>query len=559
MSIFARIAIAAAILLAAMLALAGCASSPARNPAFPRGDLAELIVAEIAVARNELPLAARHYADLAMRSTQPEVLERAARLASDAQQPRLALKSAKRWMARSPDAIAAHELAASAALQLYQINAAATHLRRVLTLEPGGLERGLQRISALLSASDDVYAARKLAAVIAADHADSPAAQQFLGMAEANADDSSAAALSLSRAWRSRPTAELGWSLARALAIAGQEHAALELANAQVDRNGDAAGRLEHAMVLMLLRRFAAAQAELETILEEPQGGDEALRLLGRLKLQRGDLDVAEECFSRLIKRDHYVSDAFFYLGVIAERRTQDAAALRLYARVEDGGNVLAAMLRAAALLRRGGATDQAEQLLDSLLADVPLRTPQILAARAQLYADGNELQRGLELLNAAISTYPDNPELRFTRADLLDRSQQLQPALRELSELQRRRPDDPAALNALGYTLADHSLQLARARRLIESAYSQAPQSAAIRDSLGWVLFRSGKPRDALPHLTAAFAADGGAETGAHLGEVLWALDRRDEALRIWKQAGAENPRDRVLLATIARLRGSN
>ena len=152
---------------------------------------------------------------------------------------------------------------------------------------------------------------------------------------------------------------------------------------------------------------------------------------------------------------------------------------------------------------------------------------------------------------------YPDNFELHLKRAEMLERSDDLRAALRELGTLERRRPGDPTAMNALGYTLADHALQLPRARRLIEAALLQAPQSAAIRDSLGWVLYRQGQAREALPHLAAAFAVDRGAETGAHLGEVLWALDQHEEAQRVWEQASLDDPRDRVLRSTVARLTG--
>ncbi len=542
-----------------MFAIAGCASTPTEPPLAGESDLTNVIVAEIAAARNELPVAASRYAQIAGHSSAPEVLERATRLAADAQQPRLALRAAERWIGVAPGAIEAQEFAAGAALQLHQVPLAAAHLRRVLSLEPGGLEPGYRRVGDVLGASDDVYAARRAAEQVAADHADAVPALKLVGLAQASADDSSAAVANLAKAVRAAPTSELTWALARAMALAGQEREALELANAQADRVDDANGKLQHAAVLILLHREAAAQAELESLIDAPQGGPEALRLLGRLQLQRGALDLAEECFFRLVKSGHYIGDAFYHLGRIAERRGQDDAALRLYARVEEGESVYSAMLRAAALLRRNGAVDEAEGLLDGLLADAPTRAPQILAARAQLYADVDEQRRGLALLDGAIGTYPDSVELRFKRAELLDQSQQLRAALRELDRLQKQRPDDPAALNALGYTLADHALQLPRARRLIEAAFARAPQSAAIRDSLGWVLYRQGQPQQALAHLSAAFAADRGAETGAHLGEVLWKLNQREEARRIWEQARAEDPRDKVLLATLARLNGTH
>jgi Tfp pilus assembly protein PilF len=109
--------------------------------------------------------------------------------------------------------------------------------------------------------------------------------------------------------------------------------------------------------------------------------------------------------------------------------------------------------------------------------------------------------------------------------------------------------------MNALGYTLADHSRHLHRARALIEQAYAAAPKSAAIRDSLGWVLYRQGRAAEALPLLTGAFADEPGGDIGAHLGEVLWRLDRRAEAERIWTEARRIDTDSRLVQSTRKRL----
>ena len=82
-----------------------------------------------------------------------------------------------------------------------------------------------------------------------------------------------------------------------------------------------------------------------------------------------------------------------------------------------------------------------------------------------------------------------------------------------------KARPNDPAALNALGFTLADHTKNLSRARKLIERAHAAAPKNPAILDSLGWVYFRQGRSADALPYLKAAYADDHGGDIAAHLG----------------------------------------
>jgi Tfp pilus assembly protein PilF len=122
-----------------------------------------------------------------------------------------------------------------------------------------------------------------------------------------------------------------------------------------------------------------------------------------------------------------------------------------------------------------------------------------------------------------------------------------------------KTRPNDPAALNALGYTLADHSRELPRARRLIERAYAAAPKNAAILDSLGWVLFRQGHSAEAESYLRAAYADDRGGDIAAHLGEVLWQLGKPADAERIWSEAGVIDADNHLLAQTRKRLHAAS
>jgi Tfp pilus assembly protein PilF len=158
-------------------------------------------------------------------------------------------------------------------------------------------------------------------------------------------------------------------------------------------------------------------------------------------------------------------------------------------------------------------------------------------------------------VLDRGAAEYPDNVDIRYAIASTFDEQGKVKAALRELKEVLKARPDDPAALNAYGYTLADHNRELGRARALIERAHAAAPKNAAILDSLGWVLYRQGHGEQALPYLSAAFADDRGADIGAHLGEVLWQLGRRADAERIWTEASANDTDNRALNATRQRL----
>ena len=119
---------------------------------------------------------------------------------------------------------------------------------------------------------------------------------------------------------------------------------------------------------------------------------------------------------------------------------------------------------------------------------------------------------------------------------------------LRQVNEILVAEPDNVAALNALGYTLADRTDRYQEALELINRARAAAPDNAAIIDSYGWVLYRLGRKEEALTELRRAYALQKDAEIAAHVGEVLWVMGRRDEARRYFDEAREIDPDNRAL-----------
>jgi tetratricopeptide (TPR) repeat protein len=340
-------------------------------------------------------------------------------------------------------------------------------------------------------------------------------------------------------------------TLGRAQIMAGDAEGPLARAQEALEHQGTPANRLDYALLLMTAQRDSAASQQLEILTQNSDYAPVAVRLLGLVEFQEGHFEAATERFAQLLRAQRYLDDAFYYLGLIADRHNDPEQALRLYAQVQSGDNAVPALLRAAAILQKHGAPAAAEELLDRLIEDEPQRAPEILAARARMYVDLADYPRAIALLDRGVKEYPDSVDLRYAMASTYEDMGRVAAALHELSGLLNTRPDDPAAMNALGYTLADHSRELRRARKLIERAYAAAPKNAAILDSLGWVLFRQGHVADAEPYLRAAYQDDRGGDIAAHLGEVLWRLGKPADAEHIWSEAGATDADNRLLKAT--------
>jgi tetratricopeptide (TPR) repeat protein len=523
------------------------------------------VTAEIALARHEPRVAALQYAAAAAKEADVRMLERATQVAAESLQPSLAEKVALRWTEVDPKSVEAQRAAARAELALYKIDQATAHYRTVLHISPLGTEAEFAALETYLAGNDNIFGARQLADGLASSFPSSAAALRVQGFAALRADDPAAAVHSFTAALALPSIAahdadeearrELLQTLARARIMAGDSEAPLAQAQATLERDNTPVNRLDYALLLMTAQRDSAATQQLEILAQNAEYAPVALRLLGLVEFQQGHLDAATKRFAELLRAEKYLDDAFYYLGLIADRRNDPEHALRLYAEVQSGDNTVPALLRAAAILQTHGAADAAEELLDRLIEDEPQRAPEILTAHARIYADSGDVPRALAMLERGVAEYPDSVDLRYAMASTYEDQGRVSAALHELTGLVNARPDDPAALNALGYTLADHSRSLARARKLIERAYAAAPKNAAILDSLGWVLFRQGHSAEAEAYLRIAYADDRGGDIAAHLGEVLWRLGKPADAEHIWAEAGAADGDNRLLKETRQRL----
>jgi len=99
-----------------------------------------------------------------------------------------------------------------------------------------------------------------------------------------------------------------------------------------------------------------------------------------------------------------------------------------------------------------------------------------------------------------------------------------------------------------LGYTLLNQSGRYADAEKYLQKALALEPNEAVIIDSYGWLQFKLGKTEKALVYLQKAYEKQQENEIAAHLAEVLWALGRKDEAKKIFRNAIKDSPNDEYL-----------
>lgn len=245
-------------------------------------------------------------------------------------------------------------------------------------------------------------------------------------------------------------------------------------------------------------------------------------------------------------------------LGQVAEFLDLHAEALEWYESVAGGDARLQARLQASRVLHELDRREEAYAALRRMQVDGSINEEARRAAylvEGELRARDGDLEAENEVYARALADWPDEPSLLYARALMWERHDDIARAEADLRKILVADPENVAALNALGYTLADRTDRYREALELIDRARVAEPGNAAIIDSYGWVLYRLGRHEEALSELRRAYTLQKDAEIAAHIGEVLWVLGRRDEAQRYFDDARRLDPDNRALRRALEKL----
>jgi tetratricopeptide (TPR) repeat protein len=446
------------------------------------------------------------------------------------------------------------------ALKRYDLGEARTALIAWRESGSSGTQDPLRFAEALQQETDATALHQVFGDVLVGDDpsADVLLAQAQLGVAAQDmrsAMDSAQRALAIEADMISAQTLVL-----RALSTLGEDNAAIEGARALVKSQGDSL-KGEDVFILPDLQVAADhhedARRELERMSAVAATHSGAERRLVALDLDEGNFDAAEARLGPMMGERGTTAMALYFLGQLAERRGDDARAVQNYRLLADSSVALSARTSAARLLLKHG--DRANAL--GLLAEYAVQNPEsaieVGIATAQLLAQAGDVDAALQGIDMLLQRYPDHPDLIYQRATILETGGRTKEALNTFEGALKSRPADPQLTNALGFTLADHNMKLARAEQLVREALKVSPDNPAIQDSLGWVLYRRGKATQALPVLERAWKNSHDSEIAAHYGEVLWKSGDEGQARYIWQQALNRSPDHKGLRGTMARLTG--
>ena len=334
--------------------------------------------------------------------------------------------------------------------------------------------------------------------------------------------------------------------------LADQPGAAGRLAEQGLDRlNSDKASKAYHATTPAegaAIACYTFAAALIESAADQRQRAAEAGFSVGEPSY---NLPLV---LARLaLYLDPGLNDARRLVGTILDIYGDHAGAADMLAGISPSSPLYEqARIEIAGSYAARGRNDQAIKTLKEAIKRDP-KGREMQLTLADLYAGAGKRDDAVKILDKIIAGLPEKPNEDAWRyyvargGTLLDLGRWPE-AEKDLKRAVEIAPDEPAALNYLGYSWAERGENLEEAFKLIERAVAAAPQSGAIVDSLGWAHFQLGDYRKAVKNLEKAAALEPGDPTITdHLGDAYWRLGRKIEARYQWRRALELNPSDKL------------
>ncbi len=513
----------------------------------------EVLAGELSGQFGDVEQAMGHYINAANLSDDPVVAERATRIAMFAKDWPAGIRAATRWSELAGENLEISQILGVLELRNGNINAAVPHFEKIMLAADDSPAKGFSIIGAVLVREAETESALQLLEKLVLKYFENPYGHLTLASLAFQAQDYQRTIDESELALGFKPDlVEARAMRAQALMNLEEDDKALQEMQYIVEESPDNREmRMAYARMLLSAEKYDDAATEFDILLAENPNDTDLIYTLGLLRLQQEKYAEAKVQFQRLVKRNQRKDEGHYYLGRVAEEQNNQQKAIEEFEQVMQGQYYMDAKARIATIYVELDGIEKAQKYLKDLRANLssPENIIEVYLIEGQLLHDEKLFVVAMDLYSEGLQEFPGHSDLLYARALIAEEIDRIDLLEIDLKAILSEDPDNASALNALGYTFADHNYRIDEALVYIQRALEIRPEDPAVIDSMGWVQFRLGNYTEAETYLRKAYDLLEDAEIAGHLAELLWTLGNYDEAHKIMSEGLAREPEDEYLL----------
>jgi tetratricopeptide (TPR) repeat protein len=499
-----------------------------------------LLTAELAGQRGQYDIALDGYMEVAKRTQDPKFSERAVMIAMYVKNSNKTKEALNLWLRQDPKNLSARKIAALLALRTGNKSEATEHLNAMIVFDSAGFESALLELTGVIEKEGRVDIIGDVLDELSKQHKDKAEIYFIQSLLALQKKDKNLAETKIQQALRLKPDWEKALILQAQIAVFSGDLDKAKLLLSDASDKYPENSKINRMLAQILIKTGGykeAIEVYQKIILTDPKDVESQFAE-GLVYLQLDQDQQAQDIFKKMLDQPDWRYQACFYLGKIEEKQGHLKKALLWFDQVIDGPFVFDASVSAISLLQKERRLEEANSRLSLLQIKFPKQKLRLVLVQADLYNQQKKYEEALAILTNGLIDFPDQKELLYTRALIAERINKFDMAEIDLKKILEIDPNNVEALNALGYTLLNNPSRYSEAEKFLGKALALEPNEAVIIDSYGWLQFKLGNFEAALKYLQQAYEKQPENEIAAHLAEVLWVLDRKDEAKKIFNKA---------------------
>ncbi|MCF3128558.1 tetratricopeptide repeat protein [Acinetobacter soli] len=505
--------------------------------------LKQSMIAEFALAYDDIPTAIHNYTVLAIKSNSTTIKQRALDIALEYNDLKAALDIATHWVVQEPEDVPALFYLAHIALRAHEYKLAANTLDKILTIDPNA---DLEQILAGIAPESKEDRENLLATLKTSKEKENPSILVMIAGFEAQNGHLEDALNNTNKALKKRPKVT-GFILMKAnlLTSLGEiEETQKWLAKSSRRHRDNLDVRLAEARFLIRHSEPQLALKKLEDIIKMWPDNEDAKFIAGLTSIDLKYYEKAEQYLVDLRYSAKYQNDAYYYLAVNAERK-QHFETAKAYYRLVDGSLYVVSRRNLVSIFEKQSNLNDALRFLTQERVNYPQHASFLYQAQAEILKKMGNKKAALRLLDEAIKNISDDPELIYAEVLMLDPFSDRDKLDRTLKQLLLIEPNSPTYLNAYAYTLALQNRRLDEARQYAQLALEYAPEQASILDTLGYIAFLQNDFNAAIDSLGKAYAISQNVNIGVRLAKALYMQGNLTEFSQVLQQLKEKNAND--------------
>jgi tetratricopeptide (TPR) repeat protein len=271
---------------------------------------------------------------------------------------------------------------------------------------------------------------------------------------------------------------------------------------------------------------------------------------LGLLYSEQGRYDEAFNLFKGVLAVVPESDKVLYYLGALSLQTQRVPEALEYYQKIPNSSplygdtslqiaHVLSNFAKDENLAQKTDAVERFHSFIEQRSKENEDAAFDLKMLQANFYEDTNQLKKSVEILSSFQANKNFSESHSYYLASLLEKDGQYPEARKIVLKILDKEPNNPHALNFLGYSYLEKNENMDKAFEYISKAVKLKPKDGYIRDSLAWYYFQVGKFSEALAEEKKAFElVRNDATITKHLGIIYQRLHNFDKAKEYLSEA---------------------